>query len=144
MKPSASGNINIESFKPRLNRLFSRYETLRSAYLFGSTAAGVASEKSDLDVAIRLEPNVSAEDAYGIRLALMDDLETLFHRPVDVVILNSASLKLIHQVFRYGKPMYIQHPDEESAYRIRMQKAYFDFQYYMDKERLDLREFYGA
>jgi len=144
MNRSASGTIELETLKQKLHSLFSEYGTIRSAYMFGSTVAGVASEKSDLDVAIRLEPDVSPEDAFGVRLALIDDLETLFHCPVDVVILNSASLKLIHQVFRYGRPMYIQHPDEEREYRIRKQKEYFDFQYYINKECLDLRDFYGA
>ena len=144
MKQSASEEIELEALKPKLHSLFNRYNTIRSAYLFGSMAVGVASERSDVDVAVRLTPGISPEDAYGIRLALMDDLERIFHYPVDVLILNNASLKLIHQVFRHGKTIYIQHIEEERAYRIRKQKAYFDFLYYIDKERLDMKEYYGA
>ena len=134
----------LYALKPTLHRLFDGYETVRSAYLFGSKVTGFATEKSDLDVAIRLALDASPEEAYGIRIALMDDLEAIFNCPVDVVILNSASLKLIHQVFRSGNPIYVQLPDEEHAYRIRTQKAYFDFQYYINKERSDLRDFYGV
>ena len=144
MKQSTSERISIEMLKPELKRVLSSYKTVKSAYLFGSVAIGVASDKSDIDIAIRLDPTTSSEDAHKIRLSLMDDLEMIFHRPVDVVILNSASLKLIHQVFQYGNPIYVQQPDEERAYRILKQKAYFDFQYYINKENLDLRSFYGA
>lgn len=95
-------------------------------------------------MAIRLVAKVSPDHAHGFRMALMDDIEALFHCPVDIVILNSASLKLAHQVFRYGIPIYIPNPNEETEYRIKMQKAYFDFQYYINKENQDLRSFYGA
>ncbi len=144
MTQSTSERINIEMLKPELKRVLSGFKTVKSAYLFGSVVIGVASDKSDIDIATRLEPTTSSEDAHKIRLLLMDDLEMIFHRPVDVVILNSASLKFIHQVFQYGNPIYVRQPDEERAYRILKQKAYFDFQYYINKENLDLRSFYGA
>lgn len=135
---------DIEAIKPRLYLLFDAFEMVRSVYIFGSRAAGFTTGKSDLDVAIRLVAKVSPDHAHGFRMALMDDIEALFHCPVDIVILNSASLKLAHQVFRYGIPIYIPNPNEETEYRIKMQKAYFDFQYYINKENQDLRSFYGA
>jgi predicted nucleotidyltransferase len=141
---STPKRLSIKVLKPELKRILSGRETVKSAYLFGSVATGVASDKSDIDIAIRLEPTTSSRDAHNIRLSLMDDLETIFHGPADVVILNSASLKLIHQVFKYGKPVYVQQPDEERAYRILKQKEYFDFQYFINKENIDLRSFYGA
>ncbi|HIJ57659.1 MAG TPA: nucleotidyltransferase domain-containing protein [Deltaproteobacteria bacterium] len=144
MKRPPSEEMELEALKPELHSLFNRYNTIRSAYLFGSMAAGIASERSDVDVAVRLMPGISPEDVYGIRLTLMDDLEQIFHYPADVLILNNASLKMIHQVFRYGISIYIRHTDEETEYRIRKQKAYFDFLYYIDKERLDMKEYYGA
>jgi predicted nucleotidyltransferase len=144
MKQSTSEALELEALKPKLQSLFNRYNTIRSAYLFGSMAVGVASKRSDVDVAVRLSPGISPEDAYAIRLALTDDLERIFHYPVDVLILNNASLKLAHQVFRLGITIYIQHIEEEREYRIRKQKAYFDFLYYIDKERLDMKEYYGA
>ncbi len=90
MKQSASEEIDLEALKPKLHLLFNRYNTIRSAYLFGSMAVGVASERSDVDVAVRLTPGISPEDAYGIRLALMDDLERIFHYLFVILFENSV------------------------------------------------------
>ncbi len=70
MKQPTSESISIEMLKPELKRVLSRCKTVKSAYLFGSVAIGVASDKSDIDIAIRLEPATSSEDSHKIRQIL--------------------------------------------------------------------------
>ena len=44
MNRSTSKSVNIEALRPELQKILSGYETVRSAYLFGSMVIGVASE----------------------------------------------------------------------------------------------------
>lgn len=121
-----------------------RYATVHSAYVFGSVALGLATDRSDLDIAVRLDPALNAQDAFDLRLALIDEVEALIHRPVDVVVLNAASLKLIYQVLVDGRLIYTVDPDAEEDYRIQKRKEFFDFQYYIGDEKKALVEFFES
>jgi hypothetical protein len=63
---------------------------------------------------------------------------------VDVVVLNSASLKMIRQVMTKGKRLYARDNSAEQAYAIQRQKEYFDFQFYIEKNRKELKSYFGA
>ena len=60
------------------------------------------------------------------------------------VDVNNASLKLIYQVLAYGKLLFARDELAESRYAIQKRKEYFDFKYYIEKYRWDLRSFYGV
>ena len=68
---------------------------------------------SDVDIAVRLDEKLSTEQSYEIRFELMDMFENYFNRKVDVVVLNSASLKLIHQVLSGGEMIYAKEMENE-------------------------------
>lgn len=71
--------------------------------LFGSHVRGADRGDSDLDVAVHLD----RADAECDRLALIGDLERLFARTVDLVVLNAVkSDTLRHEIFRHGRPLY--------------------------------------
>lgn len=53
----------------------------RNVRVFGSVARGEAGPESDLDILVEMEPGTSLMD----RIALMQDLEDLLGRKVDVV-----------------------------------------------------------
>ena len=136
--------IPVEFLTSELQRIFGADPDVLSAYLFGSAAEGLLREKSDVDIAVRLSQNLSPIETITIRLNLEDVLEAVFQRKVDVVIMNKASLKMIHQIYRHGVQLYVSGPVEERDFRIQKRKEYFDFKYYIDKERRDLRLFYGC
>ncbi len=60
-----------------------------------------------------------------------------FSRKVDVVILNSASLRLVHQVLRTGQIIFATNPDREMDYAMKKQKEYFDFKYRQGHQRTE-------
>jgi len=132
----------IKEFKKDLSTIFKKYPSIRSAYLFGSTAQGVDHGLSDVDIAIRLTDNISPDASFNIRMQLMNDLEDYFGQNVDIVILNSASLKLIHQVLRTKQIIFRKDPVEEMDYSIQKQKEYFDFKYYIDKDIQESRKYF--
>lgn len=72
------------------------------AYVFGSTATGLAQAHSDIDIAVYLRDRPPASAfGYGADLAaaLMRELGS---NAVDVVILNEAPPLLYHRVLRTG------------------------------------------
>ncbi len=136
--------MNTEPIKKELAKILANHPAIEAAYLFGSMADGTDRSGSDVDIAIRLVPDLKPEYAFDIRLDLVDVLEAVFHRPVDIVILNSASLKMIRQVMTKGKMLYARDKSAEQAYAIQKQKEYFDFQFYIDKNRKELKSYFGA
>ena len=97
-----------------------------------------------MDIAIRLMPDSTAQLSFDLKLNLMDELERHFTRPVDIVILNNASLKMIRQVLSRGELLYTRDEGAERLYAIQKQKAYFDFKYYIEKDREELKSFFGV
>jgi len=127
-----------------LKPLIDRYPQIKSVYLFGSAAQGLARKDSDVDIAVRCFPDPLPETCFNIRLDLMGAVENALGRESDVVILNEASLKMIRQVLRHGILIYSESPEEESEYAARKQKEYFDFKYYMDKDTKEMKSYYGV
>jgi uncharacterized protein len=136
--------IDILKSKKELLPLFEGYPAIRSAYLFGSAATGHAGPESDIDIAIRFAPEPSPESAFNLRLELMDKLENIFTHPVDIVVLNSASLVMIRQVLTHGVLLYAENPEKENSWAIQKRKEYFDFKYYLDRNRNELKSFFGV
>ncbi len=76
------------------------------AYLFGSQAEGMARPSSDVDIAVLLPPSAPREQFPQARLNLTNALMDVFHKDVDLVILNEAPPLLAHQVVKFGRILY--------------------------------------
>ena len=61
---------------------------------------------SDIDIAIRIGESLASDSYLDLRIQLTDDLEKLLGCKVDIVVLNTASLKMIHQVIVSGKLLF--------------------------------------
>lgn len=78
-----------------LHRRLEAVDEILFAYLFGSRAGGRPRPDSDWDVAVFLDPALSARERFDIRRRLTVDLEDLGR--VDVVVLNDAPPLLAHR-----------------------------------------------
>lgn len=136
--------MNTLQDKQDLASIFAHHPNVLAAYLFGSTGNQNAGVNSDVDVAIRLDFGLSADQQLELRLELMDAVEDRFHRRADIVVLNHASLKMIRQVLTRGELLFAREEGAEHLYTIQQRKAYFDFKYYIEKDRRELRSFYGV
>ncbi|MSR15320.1 MAG: nucleotidyltransferase domain-containing protein [Gammaproteobacteria bacterium] len=95
------------------------------AYLYGSRARGDARPTSDVDVAILLNlPPPATLD--GLRFDIASILEDTLGKPVDLLVLNTAPVDLVHRVLRDGILVH----DRDCAARIRFEvkarNEYFD------------------
>jgi predicted nucleotidyltransferase len=76
------------------------------AYLFGSQAEGSARPGSDVDIAVLLPPGTPRETFLDVRLSLTNELVDVFHKDVDVVVLNDAMALLAYEVAQHGVLLY--------------------------------------
>jgi predicted nucleotidyltransferase len=96
-------------------------------YLFGSAARGTARPDSDVDVGVLFAqtpaPTLDAQP-YG----LAADLESHLGRPVDVVVLNSASADLRIRVLRDGHLIVDRDKSRRIAFEVRTRNEFFDLE----------------
>lgn len=114
-----------------LTELFKKYNNIVFAYLFGSTINGKARADSDVDIAICLNPkeDFDINNAFNLRLDLMNELEKYFQKKVEVVILNTAPILLKYEVLTGGKSVYSTDEDARFEFESLTRRLYFDFKY---------------
>jgi predicted nucleotidyltransferase len=104
---------------------FRERSDLAAVYLFGSVARGTAGPTSDIDVgalyrttpAATLEAQPFADEAA---------LSQLFGRRVQVVIMNTAPVDLVHRVLRDGILVIDRDKGRRIAFEVRSRNEYFD------------------
>ncbi len=107
---------------------------LVAAYLFGSAARGTAGPRSDIDVAMlyRTTPPPTLE---GLPLDLEGRLERLLGHPVQVVVLNTAPVGLVHRILRDGLLVLDQDPRARIRFEVRARNEFFDLQPILSRYR---------
>ncbi len=98
-----------------------------AVYLFGSFARGNEGPESDVDVAV-LYSEAPARTFDGLPLSLEEGLERRLGRAVEVVVLNHASVDLIHRVLRDGKLLIDLDPSSRIQFEVRVRNEYFDLE----------------
>jgi uncharacterized protein len=119
----------IAAHLPALEAYFREREGVLLAYLYGSHARGTAGPLSDVDVALLLEGEPSAQECFQARLAVTGALMDLLRRDdVDVVVLNEAPPALAFRVIRDGVLLYSRSDVVRREYVARVTIEYLDFQ----------------
>lgn len=122
------------SLQERVREFFSAEPAVVAVYLFGSTARGTAKAGSDVDVAVLFDAP-PASTLMGPRLTLGGRLEQMLKRPVDLVVLNSASADLVHRVLRDGDLLLDRDPSRRIRFEVARRNEYFDLQPVRDAYR---------
>jgi hypothetical protein len=90
-------NINILK---ALRQALASEKTVKFAYLFGSQVRGNIGKLSDIDIAVFLDDRI---DPLQCRLRLIEYISKSIGAPkVDLIVLNSATPLLTHQVIKNG------------------------------------------
>jgi predicted nucleotidyltransferase len=128
----------------KLTPVIEAYPEILSVYLFGSTATGHTRKDSDVDIAVRLVTDLSAQERFQIRLELMDRIDKLIDLAADVVLMNDSSLIMLNQIYSHGMPVFIRDNDEEENFKLLKQKEFFDFRHYLERDFNQMRRYFGA
>ena len=96
-----------------------------AVYLFGSVARDTAGPRSDVDVGVLLDAD-PPRTLNGLCLDLEDDLRALLRREVQLIILNRASVDLIHRVLRDGRLLLDRDPSRRIAFEVKARREYLD------------------
>ena len=116
------------SIEQALRKFFAaRPAGIVAAYLFGSVARGTAGARSDVDVAVLYEaaPPATIE---GLPLDLEAAIHQLVARPVQVIVLNTAPVSLVHRVLRDGVLVLDRAPSARIRFEVRARNEFFDLQ----------------
>jgi predicted nucleotidyltransferase len=103
------------------------------AYLYGSVARGDSGPRSDVDVAVLLTETPRTLDE--LPLGLEADLERLLGRRVQVVVLNTAPVDLIHRVLRDSILLVDRNTSRRIAFEVQARNEFFDLQPYLREYR---------
>jgi uncharacterized protein len=96
-----------------------------TVYLFGSFARGTANASSDVDLAILYSRSPEGTlESQPFRLEA--ELEKLIRRPIQIVVLNTAPVDLIHRVMRDGRIIVENDRRARVSFEVRARNAYFD------------------
>lgn len=123
--------MDPEQLKKELAAVFFKYsKDIVTAYLFGSTAKGVASSSSDIDIALLLHDNDKTSGA-AIKFSLYADLSrTLKRNDIDVILLNeSKNLILNDEIIRHGKVLYSTDDEAREEFELNVLHRSTDFKF---------------
>ena len=116
------------SIEQALRKFFAaRPAGIVAAYLFGSVARGTAGARSDVDVAVLYEATPPAT-IEGLPLDLENAIHQVVARPVQVIVLNTAPVSLVHRVLRDGVLVLDRAPSARIRFEVRARNEFFDLQ----------------
>lgn len=107
----------------KLKEFMSDDQNVYFAFIFGSYVKGKQKKTSDLDIAIYFKNPPKGVDL----LYLINTLSDLTGKEIDLVILNSASAFLRHQVMKYGSPLVVK---DRNVYMRFREKTISDYDEY--------------
>jgi predicted nucleotidyltransferase len=102
-----------------------RGAALAAAYLYGSQARGTARADSDVDIAV-LPMLASAGTLESLQLDLEGELERRLGKSVQIVVLDTAPLDLVHRVLTDGILVHERDRSRRIAFEVRARNEYFD------------------
>jgi predicted nucleotidyltransferase len=102
-------------------------EGIAAAYLFGSVARGTQRPDSDVDVAVLYDQD-PPRTLEGLGFDLGWELEDSLGLPVQIVVLNFASVDLAIRVLRDGKLLVDRNRSRRIQFEVRTRNEYWDLE----------------
>lgn len=123
--------MDTEKLKKELAPEFAKYrDDIVAAYLFGSTASGVTSPSSDIDIAVLARTRDKASRV-TLKLNLYADLcRKLKRNDIDLLLMDiSGNLMLNDEIVRHGYILYTRDNEVREAFEINVLHRAMDFKF---------------
>jgi predicted nucleotidyltransferase len=105
-------------------------EGIAAAWLFGSVARGTPRPGSDVDVGVLFQED-QPQTLEGLHFDLEWEMEKLLRIPVQLVVLNRASVDLIVRVLRDGKLLVERDRSKRVRFEVKSRFEYWDLEPYL-------------
>lgn len=130
---SSTPQLNLDQLEQKLTEFFSKVDSVKVAYLFGSTVRGESNCLSDTDIAVFFNESLSKEEAFDLQLKLIGELTTLLKtNNLDLVALNDSPLLLTYNAIRNGIILKSDEP-VRVRFETKIMSRYFDEQYHIKR-----------
>ncbi len=116
----------------RIQQILEKHPQILLAVLFGSLARNAANFDSDLDIAVRADRPLDADE----KMRLIMDLAEAIGRPVDVVDLSTVGEPLLGQIVTGGRRLL----GDDARYAALLRQHLFDQADFMPYRRRILQE----
>lgn len=124
---------NLEQLEQELRDFFSGVESVKLAYLFGSTVRGEANCLSDIDIAVLFDDTFLQKEAFDPQLELISELTGLLKtNNVDLVVLNGSPLLLTYNIIRDGIILKSDEP-LRVKFETKIMSRYLDERYHIER-----------
>lgn len=122
MKRAKYQIIQLEDLKRVIRDLFTKYEEIKLAYLYGSYAKGYQTEYSDIDIGVILDENFKEPALYFAELSSNIEKKFDYKINVDIRLLNNATPRFLFQVIKNSEILYIK--NKSFMYEFEMKVLY--------------------
>jgi predicted nucleotidyltransferase len=112
----------------RLGKQLEAFPAVRLAAVFGSEARGTAHARSDVDLALRLDP-----DSAALRQEIEVTLARALDRPVEVISMDAASPLLRFEITRDGVLLKESRPYEWADFKVQAMRDWYEWKPYADR-----------
>jgi predicted nucleotidyltransferase len=127
--PENSQNALVTILKNALYPLVKEDSGILAVYLFGSLVKGTFKIDSDIDLGFVMDRSLytgSSLKAFSHARIISEDLSLIVQRPVDVYLLNEASLFFVFDVITTGICLYEKDQDKRDYYERSLKGRYYD------------------
>lgn len=118
--------------KEQLNKIFSENKVCL-AYLFGSLARGKTGRLSDVDIAVYFDDEIPNQERFSLKLDLIDELQKVFQKNVDLVVLQDAPPLLINKILKEGIKVYSKNEEKRAFFETCSFMEFLDWKWHLDK-----------
>jgi predicted nucleotidyltransferase len=117
--------MDVRQLEALLGAKLAADANVAAVYLFGSRARGTARDESDIDLGLLLQSAPPAS-LLAQPFELQAELSRELGAPVDIVVMNTAPVDLVHRILRDGRMVLEQDRSRRIAFEVKARNQYFD------------------